>query len=56
MLPQLGLNPQIVPVRIYLANVLAKQGDAAGAKEQLDALRAQWKDRDTDFALVREVK
>jgi len=56
VLPQLGLNPQIVPVRIRLANVLAKQGDAAGAKEQFDALRAQWKDRDTEFALVREVK
>jgi tetratricopeptide (TPR) repeat protein len=56
VLPQLGLNPQIVPVRIYLANVLTKQGDTAGAKEQLDALRAQWKDRDTDFALSREVR
>jgi len=56
VLPQLGLNPQIVPVRIYLASVLTKQGDAAGAKEQLDALKAQWKDKDTDFALSREVR
>lgn len=56
VLPQLGLNPQIVPVRIYLGKVLAGQGDAAGAKEQFDALRAQWKDRDTDFALSREVR
>jgi tetratricopeptide (TPR) repeat protein len=47
--PVLGANPALAPARLYLARVLAQKGDTAGAKEQLDALNAQWKDADTDF-------
>ena len=47
--PILGANPAIAPARLYLGRALAKKGDAAGAKEQLDALTAQWKDADSDF-------
>jgi tetratricopeptide (TPR) repeat protein len=47
--PVLGANPATAPARLYLGRALQKKGDTAAAREQLDALTAQWKDADADF-------
>jgi tetratricopeptide (TPR) repeat protein len=49
----LGINASVVPARLYLGQALAKKGDAAGARAELDALLAQWKDADGDFDLLK---
>jgi tetratricopeptide (TPR) repeat protein len=51
-----GLSPVVPITRIALGELLASRGDAAGAKAQFDVLAEQWKDADTDFALLRRVK
>jgi tetratricopeptide (TPR) repeat protein len=55
-LAYLGPNPLIPMSRLRLAKLLIKQGDQAGAKEQLDALLKQWKDADGEFAALTEAK
>ena len=55
-LPILGLSPVVPSSRVALAEALIKQGDRAGASEQLDLLLAQWKDADTEFELLKKVK
>ena len=51
-----GPNPVIPVARLRLSQILLKRGDTAGAKEQLDALLAQWKSADTEFAMLTEAK
>ena len=51
-----GLAPVVPLTRLMLAELLLKQGDAAGAKVQYDALRAQWKDADESFAIKKRLK
>ena len=55
-LPVIGLNANVTSVRMHLGNVLTKQGDVAGARTQFTALAEQWKDADTQFALLKELK
>ncbi|HEX5071515.1 MAG TPA: tetratricopeptide repeat protein [Vicinamibacterales bacterium] len=55
-LAYLGPNPLIPLSRLRLAKLLVKQGDQAGAKEQLDVLLKQWKDADGEFAALTEAK
>jgi predicted negative regulator of RcsB-dependent stress response len=52
----LGPNPVIPVSRVRLARLLLKKGDTAGANEQLDILLAQWKDADSEFPLLKEVR
>jgi Flp pilus assembly protein TadD len=52
----LGPNPSIAAARLALAAIRAKQGDTAGAREPLDALLSQWKDADTEFALLKQAR
>lgn len=52
----LGTNPIIPLSRLKLAKLLLARGDQNGAKEQLDALLAQWKDADTEFAALTETR
>ena len=52
----IGTNPIIPLSRLRLARLLLKRGDQAGAKEQLDALLAQWKDADGDFPALGEAR
>lgn len=42
--------------RLALGELLAKDGDLAGANEQFDALLKQWKDADSEFELRTRVK
>jgi tetratricopeptide (TPR) repeat protein/predicted Ser/Thr protein kinase len=51
-----GLAPVVPLTRLMLADLLEKQGDAAGAKVQYDALRQQWKDADDSFTIKKRVK
>jgi hypothetical protein len=55
-LPTLGLSPVVPACRMGLARALQKQGDAAGATQQLDILLEQWKDADTEFTLLKKVR
>jgi tetratricopeptide (TPR) repeat protein len=52
----LGPNPVIPVSRVRLAKLLLKKGDTAGANEQLDILLAQWKDADSEFGMLKEVR
>ena len=52
----LGTNPVVPGARLRLARLLLKKGDSAGAKEQLDALLAQWKNADTEFPMLTAAK
>jgi tetratricopeptide (TPR) repeat protein/predicted Ser/Thr protein kinase len=52
----LGMNPVTSIARLSLGRLLTKKGDAAGARQQFDALLTQWKDSDTDFARLNEVR
>ena len=52
----LGPNPVIPVSRVRLARLLLKKGDTAGANEQLDILLKQWKDADSEFPLLKEVR
>ncbi len=52
----LGMNPVTCIARLALGRLLTKKGDVAGARQQFDALLAQWKDSDTDFARLKEVR
>jgi len=52
----LGASPIIPWSRLKLARLLVKKGDQKGAAEQLDALLAQWKNADEEFAALSEVK
>ena len=52
----LGPNPVIPVSRVRLARLLLKKGDTAGANEQLDVLLKQWKDADSEFPLLKEVR
>jgi eukaryotic-like serine/threonine-protein kinase len=52
----LGASPIIPWSRLKLARLLVKRGDQKGAAEQLDALLAQWKNADGEFAALSEVK
>jgi Tfp pilus assembly protein PilF len=52
----LGTNPIIPLARLKLARLLIDRGDRAGAREQLDALLAQWKDADGEFMALAEAK
>ena len=51
-----GLAPVVPLTRLMLAELLAKQGDAAAAKVHYDVLREQWKDADDSFAIKKRVK
>ena len=51
-----GLAPVVPATRLQLAELLEKQGDAAGAKAQYDVLREQWKDADDTFAIKKRLK
>jgi eukaryotic-like serine/threonine-protein kinase len=55
-LPVLGLNPVVSGCRLALAEALIAQGDRQGANQQLDILLEQWKNADTEFALLKKVK
>ena len=55
-LPTLGLSPVVPACRIGMAKALLKQGDKAGANAQLDILLNQWKDADTEFKLLKDVR
>jgi tetratricopeptide (TPR) repeat protein/tRNA A-37 threonylcarbamoyl transferase component Bud32 len=55
-IPTLGLSPVVARCRLSLAEALLEQGDRAGANEQLDALLAQWKSADTEFALLKTAR
>jgi tRNA A-37 threonylcarbamoyl transferase component Bud32/tetratricopeptide (TPR) repeat protein len=55
-LPVLGLSPVVQACRISLAEALIRQGDRAGANQQLDSLLEQWKNADTEFALLKKVR
>ena len=52
----LGPNPVIPVSRVRLAKLLIKNGDTAGANEQFDILLTQWKDADSEFPLLKEVR
>jgi tetratricopeptide (TPR) repeat protein len=52
----LGPNPVIPVSRVRLARLLMQKGDTAGANEQLDILLKQWKDADSEFPLLKEVR
>ena len=52
----LGPNPVIPVSRVRLARLLMKNGDTAGANEQFDILLKQWKDADSEFPLLKEVR
>jgi tetratricopeptide (TPR) repeat protein len=52
----LGPNPVIPVSRVRLARLLLKKGDTAAANEQLDLLLKQWKDADTEFPTLKEVR
>jgi tetratricopeptide (TPR) repeat protein len=51
-----GLAPVVPLTRLQLAELLDKQGNAAGAKVQYDALREQWKDADDSFAIKKRLR
>ena len=55
-LPVLGLSPVVPASRLSLAETLIKQGDRAGANEQLELLLEQWKGADTEFPLLKKVR
>jgi len=55
-LAYLGPSPLIPLSRLRLAKLSLKQGDSAGAREQLDALLKQWKDADSEFPALAEAK
>ena len=55
-LTYLGPNPLIPSSRMRIAKILLKKGDKNGAKEQLDVLLNQWKDADTGFPGLAEVR
>ena len=42
--------------RLMLAELQVKQGNAAAAKVQYDALREQWKDADESFAIKKRLR
>jgi tetratricopeptide (TPR) repeat protein len=52
----LGTHMTVPATRLALGQLLAKRGDAAGAKEQFDILRAQWKSADADFMMLQALK
>ncbi len=52
----LGPNPAVMAGRLALGQLLKKAGDTAGAKEQFDALLAQWEKADADFAMLAELR
>ena len=52
----LGPNPVIPVSRVRLARLLIKKGETAGANEQLDILLKQWKDADSEFPMLKEVR
>jgi tetratricopeptide (TPR) repeat protein len=52
----LGMSPVTCVARLALGRLLTKKGDVAGARQQFDALLAQWRDSDTDFARLKEVR
>jgi hypothetical protein len=52
----LGMSPVTSIARLSLGRLLTKKGDRAGARQQFDALLAQWKDSDTDFHWLKEVR
>jgi tetratricopeptide (TPR) repeat protein/predicted Ser/Thr protein kinase len=51
-----GLAPVVPITRLMLAELQEKQGNAAAAKAQYDALREQWKDADETFTIKKRVK
>jgi tetratricopeptide (TPR) repeat protein/predicted Ser/Thr protein kinase len=51
-----GLSPVVPLTRLRLAELQEKQGNAAAAKVQYDALREQWKDADETFAIKKRLK
>ena len=52
----LGPNPVIPAARLKLAKILIARKDTADAKAQLDALLAQWKGAEGEFASLTEAK
>jgi predicted Zn-dependent protease len=52
----LGANPVVPASRLALAELLMKQGNQDGAREQLDALLKQWKDADTEFEMLTRAR
>jgi tetratricopeptide (TPR) repeat protein len=51
-----GINLFAPLARIWLADALIRQGRAAEARPHLDALLAQWKDADREFALLKRAR
>ena len=51
-----GLGSVVPLTRIQLAELQEKQGNAAAAKVQWDALREQWKEADESFAIKKRLK
>ncbi|HET9270587.1 MAG TPA: protein kinase [Vicinamibacterales bacterium] len=51
-----GLAPVVPLTRLMLAELLEKEGDAAGAREQYDVLKEQWKEADEGFAIKKRLK
>ena len=52
----LGANSVVAASRLALARLYIKKGDSANAVKELDTLLVQWKDADTEFWMVKEVK
>jgi tetratricopeptide (TPR) repeat protein len=52
----LGFDPVVTAARYALAQMLAKKGDIAAAKEQFDAMLKQWEHADTEFGWLKKVR
>ena len=52
----LGFDPVVTAARYALAQMLAKKGDVAAAKQQFDALLKQWEHADTEFSWLLKVR
>src|SRR5262249_12114904 len=52
----IGYTPVEPAMRTELGELLAKKGDAAGAKEQFDALLKQWAKADTEFNWLKKIR
>ncbi|HUL72051.1 MAG TPA: protein kinase [Vicinamibacterales bacterium] len=52
----LGFDSIETVAHLRLGELLAKKGDATGAKEQFDILLKQWEKADTEFTLLKRVR
>jgi hypothetical protein len=51
----LALNPVLAITRLELGELLARTGDAAGAKAQFDALSTEWAQADAGLEIVQRL-